>query len=192
MKKTLFLAAMLCLFAVGVFAQSKTDFSGNWTLDKSKSKLDERSRIESMTIKATQTATDLTVETTTKREAPPAGAGGGMGNGQGGGGGRGMGGGRGGMMGGDGTAVYKLDGSETTTETETPMGKIPTKRKAELGADGKLNISTSRTVNTPNGEMTMMTKEMWELADGGKTLKVTRTTAGRGGEQITEMVFTKN
>lgn len=187
MKKLAVLGAIMCLFAVGVFAQAKTDFSGNWTLDKGKSNLGERSRIESMTVKATQTASDLTVETATKREAPPEGAGGGQG------GGRGMGGGRGGMMGGgDGTAVYKLDGSETATEMETPMGKVPMKRKAELASDGKLNITTSSTFSTPNGEMTMTTKETWELADGGKTLKIKRTRQTPRGDQTMEMVFTKN
>jgi hypothetical protein len=187
MKKTALLAAMLCLFAVGIFAQAKPDFSGTWTLDKGKSKLPENARIESMTIKATQTASDLTVETTTKREPRPEGAGGGMG-GQGGGGGRGMG---GGMMGGDGTTVFKIDGSETTTEIETRMGKMPVKSKAMLSASS-LETTTSRTFNTPNGEMTMTTKENWTLADGGKTLKIVRTSTTPQGERTTEMVYTKN
>lgn len=186
MKKTAILAAMICLFAIGVFAQSKADYSGNWTLDKSKSKLGENSRIESMTIKATQTATDLTVETAAKREPRPEGAGGGQG-----GGGRGMGGGRGGLMGGDGTTVYKLDGSETTAEVEMRGQKMPVKTKAML-ADNKLDITTTRTFTTPNGEMTLTTKESWELADGGKTLKINRTSTTPRGDVTTEMVFTKN
>lgn len=181
MRKTAILAAMLYLFAVGVFAQSAPDFSGNWTLDKSKSKLGERSRIESMTIKATQTATDLTVETATKREAPPEGTGGG----------RGMGGGRGGMIGGDGTTIYKLDGSEVATEVESPMGKMPVKTKAAVAGD-KLDITTTRSFNTPNGEMTLTTKESWVITDGGKTLKINRTMTTPRGDQTTEMVFTKS
>ena len=187
MKKTILLMALLCLSAIGIFAQGSPNFSGNWTLDKSKSKLPENSRIESMTINATQTAGDLTVETATKREPRPEGAGGGMG-GQGGGGGRGMG---GGMMGGDGTSVFKLDGSETTTEVETRMGKMPVKSKATLSASG-LETMTSRTFNTPNGEMTMTTKENWTLADGGKTLKIVRTSTSPRGDTTSEMVFTKN
>lgn len=185
MKKTILLMALLCLSAIGIFAQGSPDFSGNWTLDKSKSKLPENSRIESMTIKATQTAGDLTVETATKQEPRPEGAGGGMG-GQG--GGRGMG---GGMMGGNGKSVFKLDGSETTTEVETRMGKMPVKSKATLSASG-LETMTSRTFNTPNGEMTMTTKENWTLADGGKTLKIVRTSTSPRGETTSEMVFTKN
>ena len=187
MKKTIFLAAMMCLLAVGVFAQAKTDFSGSWTLDKGKSKLGERNRIESRTIKATQTATDLTVETTTKREAPPEGAGGGQGGGNrpGGGGGRGM------MGGGDGTTVYKLDGKEATTEVEGPMGKMPVKTTASLGSSA-LEVSTVRTFNTQMGEMTLTTKEKWTLSDGGKTLTVVSTSTTPRGEQTTEMVYTKN
>lgn len=189
MKKTALLAAMLCLFAIGIFAQAKPDFSGTWTLDKGKSKLGERNRIESRTIKATQTATDLTVETTTKREAPPEGAGGGMGGGNRPGGG--MGGGRGMMGGGDGTTVYKLDGKETTTEVEGPMGKMPVKTTATMGGDA-LNITSARTLNTQMGEMTLTTKEKWMLSDGGKTLTVVSTTTTPRGEQTTEMVYTKN
>lgn len=189
MKKTVLLMALLCLSAIGIFAQSAPDFSGTWTLDKGKSKLGERNRIESRTIKATQTATDLTVETTTKREAPPEGAGGGMGGGnRPGGGGGGM---RGGFGGGDGTTVYKLDGKEVTTEVEGPMGKMPVKTTATMSGDA-LNVTTARTFNTPNGEMTLTSKEKWTLSDGGKTLTVVNTTTTPRGEQTTEMVYTKN
>lgn len=187
MKKTFLLMALLCLSAIGIFAQGAPNFSGTWTLDKGKSKLGERNRIETRTIKATQTATDLTVETTTKREAPPEGAGGGMGGGNRPGGGGGM---RGGF-GGDGTTVYKLDGKEVTTETETQMGKMPVKTTATLSGSA-LDISSARTFNTPNGEMTLTTKEKWTLSDGGKTLTVVSTTTTPRGEQTTEMVYTKN
>jgi hypothetical protein len=189
MKKTIFLAAFICLLAISAFAQDKkADFSGSWTLDVSKSKLDERSRIESMTMTVTQTDKDIKVETATKRLPPPEGAGG---NGQGGGGMGGGGGMRRGGFGGDGTTVYALGGKETITETETPMGKMPVKLKADLEKDGKLKLSSSRTFNTPNGEVSMTAKEAWTLSEDGKTLTVKRDTESPRGTNSSEMVFTK-
>jgi hypothetical protein len=190
MKKTIFLAAFVCLTAISAFAQDNkkaADFSGSWTLDVSKSKLDERARIESMTMTVTQTDKDIKIETATKRLPPPEGAGGG--GGQGGGMGRG-GMGRGGFGGGDGTTTYTLDGKETSIEADGPMGKIPVKLKAELEA-GKLKLSSSRTFNTQMGEVTMTTKETWTLSDDGKTLTVKRDTESPRGTNSSEMVFTK-
>jgi len=189
MKRVLFLTAMVCLLAFSAFAQDKkaTDFSGNWTLDVSKSKLDERARIESMNLTVAQTDKDIKVETATKRLPPPEGAGGGQGNGQG-GGGRGMG--RGGFGGGDGTNTYTLDGKETSIEEEGRMGKIPVKLKAELDG-GKLKLSAVRTINTPNGEVSVTTKESWTLSEDGKTLTVKRDTESPRGTNSSEMVFTK-
>ena len=193
MKKVLFLTAFVCLLAISAFAQDKkADFSGSWTLDASKSKLDERARIESMTMTVTQTDKDIKVETATKRLPPPEGMKQGGGNGQGNGTGGGMGMGRGrGFGGGDGTTVYTLDGKETSIEVESQMGKIPVKLKADLEKDGKLKLSSSRTFNTPNGEVSMTTKESWTLSEDGKTLTVKRDTESPRGTNSSEMVFTK-
>ena len=182
MKKTIFLTAIVCLLAISAFAQKKADYSGNWTLHVSKSKLDERARIESMTMTVTQTDKDIKVETATKRTPPPADV---QGNGQG-GGRRG-----GGFGGGDGTTVYTLDGKETSVETESPAGKMPVKLKAEFGKDGKLKLNQSRTFNSPIGEVSITTKETWTLAEDGKTLTVKRDTESPRGTNSSEMVFTK-
>ncbi len=181
MKKALFLTAFVCLLAVSAFAQDnkKTDFSGSWTLDASKSKLGERARIESMTMTVTQTDKDIKVETATKRLPPPAGAmqdGGGQGGGM--------------RRGGDGTSVYSLDGKETTTETEGQMGKSLVKQKAELDG-GKLKLSSTRIFNTQMGEVSINTKEIWTLSDDGKTLTVKRDMETPRGTNSSEMVFTK-
>lgn len=187
MKKALFLTAFVCLLAVSAFAQDnkKADFSGSWTLDASKSKLGERTRIESMTMTVTQTDKDIKVETATKRLPPPAGA---MqdGGGQGGGMRRG-----GGFGGGDAAMTYSLDGKETTMEVESQMGIIPVKLKGELESGGKLKLSSSRTFNTQMGEATMKTKEIWTLSGDGKTLTVKRDTETPRGTNSSEMVFTK-
>jgi hypothetical protein len=188
MKKVLFITAFVCLLAVSAFAQKKADFSGSWTLDVSKSKLDERARIESMTLNVAQTDKDIKVETATKRTPPPADmqGGGGQGNGQGGGMRRG-----GGFGGGDGTTTYTLDGKETSMEADSPMGKVPVKLKANLESDGKLKLNSSRTITTQMGEISITTKESWSLSDDGKTLTVKRDMETPRGTNSSEMVFTK-
>lgn len=181
MKKTIFMAAFVCLLAFSAFGQKKSDFSGGWTLDASKSKLDERARIESMTMTVTQTDKDIKVETATKRLPPPDGGG------QGGGGMRRG----GGFGGGDGTFTYTLDGKESSVETDGPMGKVPVKLKANLETDGKLKLSSARSFTGPNGEISITTKETWALSDDGKTLTVKRDTESPRGTNSSEMVFTK-
>ena len=180
MKKALFLTAFVCLMTISAFAQKATDFSGSWTLDVSKSKLDERARIESMTLVVAQTDKDIKIETATKRLPPPEGMnqGGGMGRG-------------GGMgFGGDGTNTFTLDGKETTTEIEGRMGKVPVKLKAEIDG-GKLKLTRTSTFNTQMGEITTTTKETWTLSDDGKTLTVKRDMETPRGTNSSEMVFTK-
>ena len=185
MKMRIVLMTMLTLVlaVAAISAQDRTaGFAGTWTLDASKSKLDERMRIESMTLTVAQTDKELKVETKTKRAPRPEGE-------TGGGQGRGMG--RGGFGGGDGATVYSLDGKETKVEQETPAGKIPVVYKANL-EKGKLTLSSSRTISGQMGEMTITTKETWSLSEDGKTLTVKRETETPRGTQSSEMVFTKN
>lgn len=92
------------------------------------------------------------------------------------------------MMGGGGPMTIKLDGSETVTEN--PRGKST--MKAKWANEGKtLEITTVRNMSTPNGDFTLTTKEHWELADGGKTLKVHQSTETPQGARESTMVFTK-
>jgi hypothetical protein len=183
MKKIFFLAAIVCLSAMAAFSQEKApDYSGVWTLDSSKSKLDERARIESMTMTVSQIGKDLKVTTETKRPAPPASDGGGAPAG----GGRGMG--RGFAP--DGTNTYTLDGKETTTQRETPMGSIPVKHTAMLDS-GRVRISSSSTFTGQNGEVTVTSKETWSLSADGKTLTIERESTSPRGTNASTMVFTK-
>ena len=136
-----------------------------------------------MTMTVTQTAKDLKLDGKTVRAARPEGAPGGTG----GGGGMGRG---GGFGNGESSTTYSLDGKETTIEQESPMGKVPVKLMAKSDA-GKLNVSTSRTMNGPNGEVTISTKETWELAADGKTLTVNREQTTPRGTNSSTMVFVK-
>jgi hypothetical protein len=179
MKKLFFAMAVVCLFVLAAFAQKAPNFSGTWNLDLSKSKLGNGpSTIESQTLTVTQTDKDIKVDQATKRSAPPAGAGGGMG-----GGGR-----MGGGMGGDGSNTYMLDGKEVKSEIQSQMGSIPVSTTAKIDG-GKLVIT--RTVTTPMGART--TSDSWELSSDGKTLTVTSQRPNRdGGTDTIIKVFTKS
>lgn len=182
MKKHLILAAVAVFaFALAANAQD-ANFSGTWNLDVSKSKL-SGPPIESQTMVVTQSGTELKVETTTKRGAPPAGApqgpppGGGMGGG----------GGRGGMMGGgDGTMTYTLDGKGKASTMSTQMGDLQIMTTAKQ--DGS-KIEITRSVETPMGARS--TTEKWTLgADGTLTIESQRPNRD-GGTDTTTRVFTK-
>lgn len=170
------LIALMMTLSVVTFAQTKgADFAGTWTLDKSKSKLPEMmaDRVQGGTWTITQDDKQLMRE----QKLDMAEGGGG----QGGGGGRGM-------MGGGGPLTVKFDGSETVAETQ--RGKSTTKAKWNDG--GKiLEVKTVGNFTTPNGDMTTTTTEHWELADGGKALKVHRTSDSPRGTQESTWVFTK-
>jgi hypothetical protein len=193
MKKNLILAAIFTLVAaaMSVSAQDKpadtpklTDFSGKWVLDISKSRLEERMRIESMTLTVSQTAKDLKTESLTKRTPPrdnmtPGGGRGGMG-----------------MLAGTGPDIhtYTLDGKETTEDASAAnpgMGMAGAKLKAELQRDGTLNLSLVRKFNTPMGEAEAATKEKWTLSADGKTLTIDRDQTTPRGSLSAKMVFTK-
>jgi hypothetical protein len=187
-KKDFVLAASFSLFILAVSASAQTaSFAGTWTLDVSKSKLGDHNMIEAQTLTVTQTDKDITIATATKRLPPPADfpQGGGMGGGR-------PGGGMGGMMGGqDGTRTYNLDGKEAKSEVQGPRGSMPVSTKAELKS-GKLHISTTSTFNGPMGEVSITSKEAWELSADGKTLTInTDRTTMRGNETTTKVFAMK-
>jgi hypothetical protein len=190
MKRNFLLIALFSLFAAAtVSAQKAASFSGHWELDTTQSKLGDRARIDAMTMDVAQTAKDIKIDTKTSRPprpATPAAAtttantpnpmGAGMGRGFG--------------SGSDTNFTYSLDGKETTTELEGPTGPMPVKLAAKLDA-GKLNLSSVRTFNGPNGEISLTTKETWSLSPDGKTLTVSRESTNPRGTNTMELVFVK-
>lgn len=184
MKRMRVISTVLCVMMLGlvsVSAQKGANFAGTWELDKSKSQLPQMmaEMIQSMSWTVTQDDKQVTREQKMERNPnaqPPGGGGGGGGRGGG------------GMMGGGGPMTVKLDGSETVAEN--PRGKST--MKAKWTNDGKtLEITTVRNMSTPNGDFSLTTTEHWELADGGKTLKVHQSTETPQGARESTMVFTK-
>ena len=170
MKKSVFLLSIVCLFALSAFAQTP-NFSGEWSLEKGKSKLDERqaNSIESQTLKVEQTTQEVKVTVTTKNTESQSG--------------------RRADIGG-GTNTYSLDGKELNSENETQIGKVLVKSKGEI-RDSKLNLQAIRTINNPNGEITITTREVWELSANGKILTIKREFDSQRGKINSELIFTK-
>ncbi|MCI0525128.1 MAG: hypothetical protein L0Y75_07680 [Acidobacteria bacterium] len=181
MKRALTVCSVICAVMIGVaavYAQKGANFAGSWELDKSKSQLPQMQadNIKSATWTVTQDDKQLTREQKIERAE---GAGGGPGGGGGRGGGFGMGG---------GPLTIKLDGSETTTESQ--RGKTTT--KAKWMNEGKtLEISSVTNAEFQGNSFTITTTEHWELADDGKSLKVHRKTETPRGPQESTWVFAK-
>jgi len=163
MKRVLLLATIAAVILPFVgHAQSKPDFSGTWTLD------------------------------TAKSDPAPQGRGGGGG----GGGGAAtltikqtgtelsvMSEGRQGPQ----TLTYKLDGSESTNQMMGRGGATPVKSTAKWDGSS-LVIETTREFNG----MSITTKEVRKLDDGGKEMQVETTAQTPNGEQKRKVVYTKS
>ena len=167
MKKSLVLLSLFSVLMVGFWSvgAAATDFSGTWSLDKAKSEgLQGQTASIDQTWVVTQDAKTFTVETSFsggEQPRPPQ------------------------------KRSYNLDGSEITTDVTGRMtGKATTTAKWQ--GDGKiLELNEVRKVNIQGNDVTITTTEHWELADGGKTLKVHRKQETPRGAQEAKMVLTK-
>jgi hypothetical protein len=164
--------ALSAALAVPVFsfAQAKADLSGTWTFDEAKS------------------------------DAPAGPGGGGGGGGRGPGGGGRMGGGTPSKLvikqtateltvertlpNGAETAVYKLDGSESTNKSG--MGESRTKASWD---GSNLVLSGKQAISTPQGDFEIDTKEVYSVSGAVLTVTTTRTTPR--GENTRKLVFNK-
>ncbi len=162
-KRVSMVGALVVALVVGLAAQGKTDFSGTWKRDASKSDAPAMggrggmggggmAAEDSRTV--VQTATELTIDI--KR--------------------------------GDTSQklVYKLDGSESVNS-----GMRGGERKSKAKWDGEtLVIESTQTMSMGGNEMTMASKEVWQLgADGALT--VATTTSTPQGERTSKSVYTK-
>jgi hypothetical protein len=173
MRKLLLLAASSAIlgFTIVAGAIAPVSFAGTWELDKAKSQNPPRfwQDAESVTMTITQTEKQLTIDTKVAGGNPQGGPGGG----------------RGGMM---GPNTFNLDGTEHATESE--RGKSTT--KSAWSTDGKtLELTTTRTFNTPNGEITATTTEKLSLSDDGKVLTNVRHSESPRGPQDSALVFNR-
>jgi hypothetical protein len=87
--------------------------------------------------------------------------------------------------------IWNLDGSETTADVVRPMaGTIHL--SAKWNEAGKTLDLHSRIKGEDQGkEVSVTTKEIWELFNNGKSLKVTRLRTSPQGRQAFRLVFDK-
>jgi hypothetical protein len=164
MKRLLVFCILVCALAIEVWAAgaAPANFSGTWVLDKAKSEgLSGPMADADITMVVTQDAKQLTSETT--------------------------------ITGGQREmppqkATYNLDGSETTAEN--PRGKATL--KAKWMSDGSiLELNSVQNVNVQGNDVTITRQDHWELAEGGKVLKVHRNSESPRGKQESKLVFNK-
>jgi len=166
MKKLLIVCGLVGAFVIGFWSVSAapSNFAGTWVLDKSKSEgLQGAMANADVTWVVTQDDKQLSYDSKI--------SGGGQDFTQ--------------------NYIYKLDGSETTADV---TGRLPGKatRKAKWMDDGKiLELNQVLNANFQGNDVTITTKDHWELADGGKALKVHRTTESPRGTQEVKYTFNK-
>jgi len=83
------------------------------------------------------------------------------------------------------TAVYKLDGTESTNQ----MGRGGEAKSKASWQGNKLVISSTQSINGPNGEMTIDSKDEYSLDGGALTVVTTRNTPN--GAQTRKVVYNK-
>jgi len=70
--------------------------------------------------------------------------------------------------------TYNLDGSETTAEVVRPLAGTMHLKARVLQEGRGLELRSTITGNDQGNKVTIITKEYWEIAGGGKALKITR------------------
>jgi hypothetical protein len=185
MRKVFLIAGLMTAFAVAVVASSAAaNFAGTWTLDKTKSQgLSPRmAGADKVTWTITQDAATISIDSKVEGGQPPAGGGGGTG------GGGGMGGGRPPA----GPTVYKLDGSEVTSDMTFGQATGKQTLKATWAGDA-LELSRKTSFTGQDGtERTSTNTQKLSLSGDGKVLTAAvHSEGGRGGPTDSTLVFNK-
>jgi hypothetical protein len=162
-QKTVWTSALVLAAAVAVFAQKTPDFSGTWTLDMSKSEMPQMGGMGGGRAGGGMGEMTVTIKQTADTLTIEQ---------------------KMGEM--NRTVTYKLDGSESVNPG---MRGGEVKSTAKWEGD-KLVTESTQTMNGPNGEMTIRSKEIRSLAaDGTMVVDTTRETPR--GTQNSKLVFKK-
>lgn len=211
-------SAMLVGFGVVAFAQTRADFSGTWMLDAKKTR-DVPADLKSYHLTVKQDDKQLSVESKIDGNLNPspvpeqskahqssaqnavntAIAGGGSSTGN-------VGGGAGDSTSGGNKVVFahgkalatvfrrfscELDGKEVVRETGgLSPGKVKRRASWKKG-DKTLEIYLERDFEVQGNQFTSYVREVWELADGGKVLRIKRTVNLLAGWDETTLVFNR-
>ncbi|MGC9471428.1 MAG: hypothetical protein ACP5D1_07780 [Bacteroidales bacterium] len=145
-----------------ISAQEKTDFSGTWKLNESKSSTDEgRFRMGTPTLTVTQKENEMKVDRIMRGRDDQERT---------------------------FTSTYSLDGKETSQEAF----RGTTTSVAGWSDNGKsLTITTTRKMERDGQTMEMKTTEVWTLTEGGNSLTITSTSNTPRGEMKVTLVYDK-
>ena len=87
--------------------------------------------------------------------------------------------------------IWNFDGSETTAEVVRPMAGTMRLKARWIEASQTLELYSSISGDDDGKEISVTTKEVWELLPGGKSLRITRTRTSPQGKQTFKLVFDK-
>jgi hypothetical protein len=85
--------------------------------------------------------------------------------------------------------IYKLDGSETTANVVRPLAGTMNLKAKWIEASKTLELTSTITGDSEGKEVTITTREQWQLAEGGKALKIARTRETPQGRQQFRLHF---
>ena len=88
------------------------------------------------------------------------------------------------------TALYNLDGSESTAQLGDEDSTEATS-KAEWGKDGELKFSLVGKDDSGQKSRKIEVKDQWKISDGGRTLKVDRSVHSPEGSGTVHLIFHK-
>jgi hypothetical protein len=170
MKKAVILL-ITCWVSIFSFAQ-KTNFSGNWVLDKNKSKLDEKTAamIKSQTITVVQTEKEIKISYVSEQDFV---------DGQ-----------RKTDIASTDPTIYTFDGKETVSSSISAIGQVQAFCSGEI-IDRKLKLKTVRVFNVASA-VRVTTNETWELSENDSVLLIHRKVETPNGDISSELVFRKN
>jgi hypothetical protein len=85
--------------------------------------------------------------------------------------------------------IYRLDGEETTSEVSRPIAGTIELQARSLAKGRQLELKSTISGENQGEQVTLITRELWELVDRDRSLKITRTREfGEMGTQ-TVLVF---
>ncbi len=85
--------------------------------------------------------------------------------------------------------IYKLDGSETTASVVRPLAGTMNLKAKWIESSRTLELISTIAGDNQGKEVTITTREQWQLAEGGKALKITRTRETPQGKQQFKLHF---
>ncbi len=85
--------------------------------------------------------------------------------------------------------LYKLDGSETTTDVVRPMAGTMKLKARWVEASKTLELTSTITGDDAGKEMTVTTTEQWRLVENGKVLQIVRTRETPQGKKLFGLHF---